>query len=106
MNAGKDACGRVVVSILGPQVSQAVLLDNFVHATARMEAKKRATQLQRRQMTTRLQNPLDPLLERLARDYVDDADLSARIDEIFKARTACSSCKRMNHPNTLVENAF
>ena len=69
-----------MILFCGPQVSQAVLLDNFVHATARMEAKKRSAQLQQRQMTTRL-------LERLARDYVDDADLSARIDEIFKART-------------------
>jgi hypothetical protein len=66
------------------QVSQAVLLDNFVQATARIEDRDRLERLRLRRLATRLENPLDPLLEQLARDHVDDADLSARIAMIFQ----------------------
>ncbi len=31
---------------------------------------------------------LDPLLERLARDFVDDADLSARLQSLFRVPEA------------------
>ena len=66
------------------QVSQAVLLDNFVQATARIEGAERGEALQRQRLERRLENPLDPLLERLVRDHVDDGDLSARIRAVFK----------------------
>ena len=64
-------------------MSQAVLLDNFVQATARIEERDRVEARRRRRMERRLENPLDPLLERLARDHVDDGDLSGRIREVF-----------------------
>ena len=35
-------------------------------------------------MRKQLKNPLDPLLLRLAMDYVDDADLSARLASLFQ----------------------
>jgi hypothetical protein len=66
------------------QVSQAVLLDNFVQATARIEGAERGEARQRQRLERRLENPLDPLLERLVRDHVDDCDLSARIHAVFR----------------------
>ena len=65
-------------------MSQAVLLDNFVQATARIEGAERGEARQRQRLERRLENPLDPLLERLVRDHVDDSDLSARIRAVFK----------------------
>ena len=37
-------------------------------------------------MEKHFKNPLDPLLMRLSMDYVNDADLSARLQELFKVR--------------------
>ena len=33
-------------------------------------------------------NTLDPLLEKLTRDYIDDADLSAKIQALFRVRSS------------------
>ena len=33
---------------------------------------------------TQFRNPLDPLLLRLSKDFIDEADLSNRIQELFK----------------------
>ena len=34
-------------------------------------------------------NPLEPLLYRLTRDFVDDHDLTARIRDLFRVRPNC-----------------
>ena len=36
-------------------------------------------------------NPLEPLLYRLTRDFVDDHDLTARIRDLFRVRPNCQS---------------
>ena len=38
------------------------------------------------QVEKHFKNPLDPLLMRLSMDYVNDADLSTRLQDLFKAR--------------------
>ena len=62
----------------------AVLLDNFVSASAHIDAleHRRFQEEKRRRQETR--NPLEPLLRRLAREYVDDADLSDRLSRLFQ----------------------
>ncbi len=43
------------------------------------------------QTARQVQNTLDPLLEVLTRDYVDDADLTGRLTALFKAsRPPCA----------------
>ncbi len=36
-----------------------------------------------------IRNTLDPLLEKLSKDYIDDADLSSRIQNLFKVTGSC-----------------
>ncbi len=51
---------------LGSQVSVAVLLDNFVTASTVMENAQRDRKQQERKALTQFQNPLQPLILRLA----------------------------------------
>jgi hypothetical protein len=37
-----------------------------------------------KQKDKQFRNPLDPLLLRLSKDYIDETDLSARLQELFK----------------------
>ena len=72
--------------ILTGQVSVAILLDSFI--TARATSVEVREQMEEAQMedSGTIRSVLDPLLERLTRDYDDDADLSARLEKLFKAR--------------------
>ena len=36
--------------------------------------------------TGQVKNPLDPLLQKLSREYTDDADLTRRIQDYFHVR--------------------
>ncbi len=54
------------------QVSVAVLLDNFVTASTLMENELRDRKLQERKALTQFQNPLQPLILRLADRSVRD----------------------------------
>ena len=63
-----------------------MLLDNFVMATAQIEAQEQERERRERRLAARLQHPLDALLEKLTSEYVDDEDLSARIRAVFQAR--------------------
>ena len=62
----------------------AVLLDNFVSASAKIEddEKRRVLEEKRRRQQTR--NPLEPLLKKLAKEYVDDADLSDKLRCLYQ----------------------
>ena len=62
----------------------AVLLDNFIQASAQIEDEERETAHREQKEAARVSQPLDPLLERLSRDYVDDEDLSRRLVELFQ----------------------
>jgi hypothetical protein len=62
----------------------AVLLDNFVSASAHIDAQelRRSKEEKRRRQETR--NPLEPLLRSLAHEYSDDTDLSVRLRRLFQ----------------------
>jgi hypothetical protein len=80
-----------------PQVSVAILLDKFVQASSAAEEEKasRAMQAIKKSMEYH-KNTLDPLLAKLALDYVDDADLSNRLRSLFKVPPAlrCAAAGR------------
>ena len=66
------------------QVSVAVLLDRFISSSVEMQSEKRAIKeaeyIARKQGRT----ALDPLVRILVKTAVDDADLSTRIQGLFK----------------------
>ena len=49
-----------------------------------MLEEERQRQLAESKSRKTISSTLDPLLERLARDFVDNADLSSRLQNIFK----------------------
>ncbi len=65
----------------------AVLLDSFVTASLRMLEEERQQQLADSKTRKTISSTLDPLLERLARDFVDNADLSSRLQNLFKVNS-------------------
>ncbi len=73
----------------------AVLLDSFVTASLRMLEEERQRQLAESKSRKTISSTLDPLLERLARDFVDNADLSSRLQNLFKV--LCAVLQRFNH---------
>ena len=40
--------------------------------------------MRKQREAARVSHPLDPVMEQLSRDYVDDEDLSRRIQDLFK----------------------
>jgi hypothetical protein len=68
-------------------VTVAVLLDSFVTASLRMLEEERQQQLADSKTRKTISSTLDPLLERLARDFVDNADLSSRLQNLFKVNS-------------------
>ena len=80
-----------------PQVSVAILLDKFVQASSAAEEEKAAMAMQAIKKSMEYhKNTLDPLLAKLALDYVDDADLSNRLRSLFKVPPAlrCAAAGR------------
>jgi len=73
----------VIVCVL-LQVSVAVLIDNFISATVDMEQERVAIETEIIKRREQVQNTLDPLLEELTRSYVDDEDLTRRLDSLFE----------------------
>ena len=67
------------------QVSVAVLLDNFIGASTRMEMEERLEQAERKQKAQQMKNPLEPLLLKLAREFSDSQDLSDRLQDLYEA---------------------
>jgi hypothetical protein len=70
-----------------PQVAVAVLLDNFIQASAKIEQDDQDNSIRQQKAASRMRYPLDPLLEKLSKDYLDDADLSIRLLDLFKVRS-------------------
>jgi hypothetical protein len=76
------------------QVSVAILLDSFITArAASVEMKEQAVEAQLEDRGT-IRSVLDPLLERLTRDYHDDADLAERLEKLFKVRRRSEFAQR------------
>jgi hypothetical protein len=66
------------------QVAVAVLLDNFIQASAQIEDEEKVGALSQQREMARVPHPLDPVMERLSQDYIDDEDLSRRIRDLFE----------------------
>jgi hypothetical protein len=65
------------------QVSVAVLLDNFVTVSMRMENDDKKKALKEKKASSHFQNPLEPLIAKLANEYTDSANLTAKIASLF-----------------------
>ncbi len=66
------------------QVSVAVLLDNFIGASTRMDIDEKLEQAEQRQREQQMKNPLEPLLLKLAREFSDSQDLSDRLRCLYE----------------------
>ena len=66
----------------------AVLLDNFIQASAKIEQDDQDDSIRQQKAASRMRYPLDPLLEKLSKDYSDDADLSVRLLDLFKVHSS------------------
>jgi hypothetical protein len=71
------------------QVSVAVLLDNFVSASAHIDAQEQMRSKEEKRRRQETHNPLEPLLRSLSHEYSDDADLSVRLIRLFQASVHC-----------------
>jgi hypothetical protein len=78
-----------------PQVSIAVLLDNFLAASNRIKEEEARQAVQTSRGLKRLSNPLDPLLLQLSKEYAGDGDLSARLQNLFKVGGRHSRARRI-----------
>ena len=80
-------CSFIVVSVwVVLQVSVAVLLDNFVTVSMRMENDEKRKVSKEKKAASQFQNPLEPLIKKLANDFTDNASLSAKLLSLFQAR--------------------
>ena len=62
----------------------AVLLDNFVTASAKIEEGEKRLELEEKRRRQLTRNPLEPLLKKLAREFVDDADLADKLRCLYQ----------------------
>ena len=67
-------------------MSVAVLLENFVAASRRMEEEEAAEKAAVRKMMSQFKNPMEPLLAKLASSFVDDADLKEKLNTVYNVR--------------------
>mmetsp|Transcript_52972 Transcript_52972/g.139581 ORF Transcript_52972/g.139581 Transcript_52972/m.139581 type:complete len:651 (-) Transcript_52972:1867-3819(-) len=75
----------MIVNWIILQVSVAVLLDNFINASHRIDEETRIPVLEGFQARNEDKSPLAPLIERLARNYHGKEDLSKRLGTLFKS---------------------
>ncbi len=68
------------------QVSVAVLLDNFVSVSMRMENEEKKRAAREVKASSHFQSPLEPLVAKLAGEYTDGANLSSNLASLFKVR--------------------
>jgi hypothetical protein len=78
-------CSFIVCSVwVVLQVSVAVLLDNFVTVSMRMENDEKQKASKEKKASSQFQNPLEPLIAKLANEYTNYEDLSSKIKALFK----------------------
>ncbi len=78
-------CSFIVSSVwVVLQVSVAVLLDNFVTVSMRMENEDKESASREKKAARHFQNPLEPLIAKLANEYTNNANLSAKIRTLFQ----------------------
>ena len=66
------------------QVSMAVLLDNFIGASSRIEMEERLEKAETEHREQQTVNPLEPLLLKLGREFSDNQDLSDRLQTLYQ----------------------
>ena len=82
-------CSFIVCSVwVVLQVSVAVLLDNFVTVSMRMENEDKQKASEEKKAASQFQNPLEPLIAKLANEYTSNENLSAKIKTLFKVHSA------------------
>jgi hypothetical protein len=74
------------------QVSVAVLLDRFISSSVDMQSEKRAVEEAKMLEKRHGRTALDPILRVLSKSTVDDADLSTRIQSLFKVGARQQFC--------------
>ncbi len=78
-------CSFIVLSVwIVLQVSVAVLLDNFVTVSMRMENEEKRKASKERKAASQFQNPLEPLIKKLANEYTDNDSLSEKLVSLFQ----------------------
>jgi hypothetical protein len=93
-------CSFIVVSVwVVLQVSVAVLLDNFVTVSMRMENDEKERAAIEKKASSQFQNPLEPLIAKLANDYTDTSSLSTKLASLFQVRCArAHACRPLATP--------
>lgn len=66
------------------QICVAVLLDTFVSTRQMHEDERMEEKMKDLVARGTIRCALDPLLERLTKEYTDDSDLSQRLNELFQ----------------------
>ena len=64
----------------------AVLINNFVTISLRIEKDEKQCLAMEKKALSQYQNPLEPLIAKLATEYTDSASLSAKLATLYKAR--------------------
>ena len=78
-------CSFIVCSVwVVLQVSVAVLLDNFVTVSMRMESEDKQKASKEKKAASQFQNPLEPLIAKLASEYTSNENLSGKIRTLFQ----------------------
>ena len=81
-------CSFIVCSVwVVLQVSVAVLLDNFVTVSLRMESDEKQKASKEKKAASQFQNPLEPLIAKLANEYTSNESLSSKIRALFHVRS-------------------
>ncbi len=66
------------------QVSVAVLLDNFVTVTSKLENEDKMNLISEKKSLSHFKNPLEPLIAKLAQEYTDSTDLTSKLNVLFQ----------------------
>ena len=78
-------CSFIVISVwVVLQVSVAVLLDNFVSVSMRMENEEKKRAAKEFKASSQFQSPLEPLIAKLSNEYTDGANLSSNLASLFR----------------------
>ena len=82
---------KILVGWVLLQISVAVLLDNFMSTSSRMETEERVAWSESPALRA-AHSPLRPLVERLATDYANADDLAQQLHLLFQAGIRGGSC--------------
>jgi hypothetical protein len=98
-------CSFIVCSVwVVLQVSVAVLLDNFVTVSMRMENDEKKKASMERKAASQFQHPLEPLIAKLANEYTDNENLSLKVKALFQV---CSESEQHEESEqTLLDESY